>query len=138
MRCIRDVLYVQNQDDWSYASLVCGHTVQIPTHVAWRSHGPKTGIRMVRTVNCPQCTKNTMTSPLEQLVDQACKHCPPKFRPTAKDRDDASDVAQQVIHHIDTMYPAMWKGAPQTARTSIRNTVYSRVIALIGARGGQK
>ncbi len=32
-------------------------------------------------------------------------------------------VASQVLHHIDTMYPAMWKAVSKSARMSIRNTI---------------
>ena len=33
------------------------------------------------------------------------------------------EIAERVIGHIDTMYPAMWQNVPKTARTSIRNTI---------------
>ena len=33
------------------------------------------------------------------------------------------DIAVEVLHHIDTMYPKMWDGVAKGARTSIRNTI---------------
>src|SRR5207302_5320644 len=41
--------------------------------------------------------------------------------------DRALDVATQVLHHIDTMYPGMWKDVPASARTSLWNTIISAV-----------
>lgn len=37
------------------------------------------------------------------------------------------DVANEALHHIDTMYPKMWEGVSQSARISIRNTIISKV-----------
>ena len=41
--------------------------------------------------------------------------------------DSINDVANEVLHHIDIMYPKMWKAVARTARTSIRNTIKSKV-----------
>lgn len=45
-------------------------------------------------------------------------------------QEDADDVAQmvaaEVLSHIDTMYPDMWKPVAKLARTSIRNTIRSQ------------
>lgn len=38
----------------------------------------------------------------------------------------ARAVADEVIHHIDTMYPAMWGVVPKAARTSVRNTIINQ------------
>ena len=37
--------------------------------------------------------------------------------------DNADFVASKVLHHIDTMYPNMWKGVAKTARASLRNII---------------
>jgi len=47
---------------------------------------------------------------------------------TLKDLDYTSqDVATAVLHHIDTMYPAMWDAVAKAARTSIRNTILQEI-----------
>jgi len=43
----------------------------------------------------------------------------------------AEAIATDVIHHIDTMYPAIWQGVPQMARRSVRNTVINGVTHLL-------
>ena len=47
--------------------------------------------------------------------------------------DIAEDIAIQVVHHMDTMYPDMWKPVAKTARQSIKNTVIAQVVLYFGA-----
>lgn len=49
-------------------------------------------------------------------------------------KDIAISVAHEALHHIDSMYPGMWKPVAKLARTSIRNTIINqsqRFIALL-------
>jgi hypothetical protein len=48
--------------------------------------------------------------------------------PAQQDGADAiaHAVAAEVLHHIDTMYPAMWGAVAKTARTSIRNVILTQ------------
>lgn len=48
----------------------------------------------------------------------------------------AEEVATNVIHHIDTMYPNMWEGVPKTARVSIRNTIIREVKQTVNEKCG--
>lgn len=41
----------------------------------------------------------------------------------AASEEVAEAVANEVIYHIDQMYPKMWEGVPKTARVSVRNVV---------------
>ena len=43
------------------------------------------------------------------------------------------EIATNILHHIDIMYPAMWVGVPKTARISLRNTILSHVGPACGA-----
>ena len=43
------------------------------------------------------------------------------------DDDKPRVVADEVLHHIDIMYPGMWKGVPKSARKSLRNTIEKEV-----------
>ena len=73
-----------------------------------------------------------MKSPIEAMIDQACGYTPSaKREATETEKDVARGVADEVIWHIDEMYPAMWVGVPKTARVSVRNTAYNKVLALI-------
>ena len=76
-------------------------------------------------------------TPIERLVDQACgaTGSPDKgldaeraSRETALRAEIAADVAMDVLHHIDTLYPAMWDGVAKAARTSLRNTIKQSVV----------
>lgn len=40
---------------------------------------------------------------------------------------DSDEVSTAVLHHIDTMYPAMWKAVPKSARDSLRKTIVIQV-----------
>ena len=40
---------------------------------------------------------------------------------TSEERAD--DLAVYIMHHIDEMYPQIWKNVPRSARTSIRNSI---------------
>ena len=52
----------------------------------------------------------------------------------AEDAAEVADlVAAEVLHHIDTMYPAMWPAVAKTARTSIRNVIKSHSKRLLAA-----
>lgn len=53
-------------------------------------------------------------------------------------KDLAHDVASEVLHHIDTMYPVMWQGAPQSARISVRNTIVQAVLSRIHVTGEEE
>lgn len=80
--------------------------------------------------------ENSMTSPLEKLIDNATGY---KAAPMPKKRNPATDAQKKIayaagdelIWHIDQMYPSMWEGVPKSARTSIKNTVYNRVISIL-------
>ena len=70
------------------------------------------------------------------MIDAACGVTPPKpatkrTLPTAEERELAKDSGNEVIWYIDAMFPAMWEGVPKSARTSIKNTVYNRVITIL-------
>lgn len=76
-------------------------------------------------------------SPIERAIDAACG-VPPSVVParraaTAAEKEAAKVVAEELISHIDQMYPAMWQGVPKTARTSVKNTVYNQTLAALVA-----
>lgn len=48
---------------------------------------------------------------------------------TCSDCYEIDDAANEILHHIDKMYPAMWTGVASTARTSIKNTIKSEIRA---------
>lgn len=77
----------------------------------------------------------------ERLLESAAA------KPKAEDGDIESNVEyisegikNEIIHHIDRMYPKMWEGVPKSARTSLSNTLISavelRIRPLIKALGG--
>lgn len=71
-----------------------------------------------------------MRTIMDALIDQACGRSagPPLRRAlTAEQKETAQRAMLNVLHHIDTMYPAMWKGVPKSARTSLRNTILKEV-----------
>lgn len=77
-----------------------------------------------------------MPTPLEQMIDAATGYKPPqptkkRTLPTAEERQIAKDAGNEVIWYIDVQYPAMWGGVPKSARTSVKNTVYNRVISIL-------
>ncbi len=41
---------------------------------------------------------------------------------------DGYELAVEVLHHIDRMYPDMWKPVAKQARLSIRNVIVSEVV----------
>ena len=68
---------------------------------------------------------------MDRLVDQACEAAVAKSKGLDAERarreaalraEIAADVAMDVLHHIDTLYPAMWDGVAKAARTSLCNT----------------
>lgn len=65
-------------------------------------------------------------TPIERLVDQACGATgTPMDAERARHETSLrveidADVAMDVLHHIDTLYPAMWDGVAKAARTSLR------------------
>lgn len=69
------------------------------------------------------------------MIDAATgyKSPPQKKRtlPTAEEKQIATDAGNEVIWYIDAQYPAMWDGVPKSARTSVKNTVYNRVISIL-------
>jgi len=76
-------------------------------------------------------------TPIERLVDQACgaTGTPNKGLDAKRARHEtslraeiAADVAMDVLHHIDALYPAMWDGVAKAARTSLRNTIKQPVV----------
>ena len=80
-------------------------------------------------------------TPIERLVDQACgaTGTPNKGLGAERARHETSlraedmnsiaeDVAMDVLHHIDALYPAMWDGVAKAARTSLRNTIKQPVV----------
>lgn len=40
---------------------------------------------------------------------------------------DPAIVAENVLSHIDTMYPAMWRAVGSSARLSIKNTIIREI-----------
>jgi len=65
---------------------------------------------------------------------------PPSTPVSAEWLEDAQEVAEavaiEVLHHIDSMYPAMWTAVAKNARISIRNTIINqskRYVAAIAA-----
>lgn len=44
-------------------------------------------------------------------------------------QEAAQEIASAVLHHIDTMYPGMWRDVPRNARISVRNTIINEVKA---------
>jgi len=77
-----------------------------------------------------------MPSPIERLIDAACGYTPPKPPKkrtllTAEEKQIATEAGNELIWYIDAQYPAMWVGLPKSARTSIKNTVYNRVITIL-------
>jgi hypothetical protein len=87
--------------------------------------------------DCSECLREIAsrpnTSPIEMMIDKACGHVPKEQRRTATDQEknDARSVADDLIYHIDQMYPAMWNGASKSARTSVRNNVFNSVLSLL-------
>ena len=71
---------------------------------------------MAKETKCPEC--GTLISGYED--GDICSDC-----------HYIGVGADEVLHHIDTMYPAMWKGVAKTARTSIRNTIKSQMRQLL-------
>lgn len=47
-------------------------------------------------------------------------------------KDKAREIAENVVGHIDTMYPDMWKNVAKSARVSVRGTVINSVMAAFG------
>ena len=80
-----------------------------------------------------------MRTPIEIMIDKVCGYNPNvKLSRCAMEHEkrQAYNLASEVIDHIDKMYPVVWTGAPKTARISIRNTIYNRVITLLTNRDG--
>lgn len=58
------------------------------------------------------------------MVDKACGV------PESPRRSfDAHRVAEEIIGHIDTMYPAMWTGVTKNARRSLRGCIVNEINA---------
>lgn len=84
-----------------------------------------------------------MESPLERMIDEAvvCGTCGAKGlfnctcvkKPPHKQliREEAYRVAEEVIHHLDTMYPNMWDSVPKTARRSVKSFIINRMITTL-------
>jgi hypothetical protein len=75
-------------------------------------------------------------STIEQMIDAATGYKPPQPKkkrtlPTAEEKLVATDAGNELIWYIDAQYPAMWAGVPKAARTSVKNTVYNRVISIL-------
>ncbi len=70
------------------------------------------------------------------MIDSATGYKP---APVPKKRNPATDeqkkiayaAGDELIWYIDRMFPVMWEGVPKSARTSIKNTVYNRVISIL-------
>lgn len=61
-----------------------------------------------------------MRTPIEIMIDEACEE-------KESVEDIAQRISQEVIGHIDLMYPLMWKNVPKTARVSVRNTIINEI-----------
>jgi hypothetical protein len=78
--------------------------------------------------------------PINRLIDAACgideKEASGIARRQASPEEcrQAKALADEVIGHIDAMYPAMWQNVPKTARISVRNTVYNRAVEMLARR----
>lgn len=46
-------------------------------------------------------------------------------------KEIAMDIGKAVVHHIETMYPAMFQAVAGTAKLSVRNTVYNEIMAAL-------
>lgn len=66
-------------------------------------------------------------SPIERMIDEACGI--PDGPPEPPPEFNVRRIVEDVIGHIDTMYPGMWKGVPKTARTSLRGCIHNSVSA---------
>jgi len=67
-------------------------------------------------------------SPIEKMVDAACGYQEEKLSVDEK----AERIRNEVIGHIDLMYPGMWEGVPKTARISLRNLIEQQVKLYLG------
>ena len=74
-------------------------------------------------------------SPIDRMIDAATGHQPEEDdgwkNPREADMHDkqvAMDVSQSAIGHITDMYPDMFKGVPSTARRSLGNHIYNKVL----------
>jgi hypothetical protein len=77
-------------------------------------------------------------TPFEMMIDKACGHTPkPPEPPPVDPKEVAKEAANEAIWHIDTMYPKIWLNVPKSARRSIRNTIYNKVLSAIGRKGGE-
>lgn len=43
----------------------------------------------------------------------------------------AMDIGKAVVHHIETMYPAMFEAVAGTAKLSVRNCVHNEIMAAL-------
>lgn len=78
-----------------------------------------------------------MPSPIEQMIDAAAGYDkrqtpiePPPLS-MSEQREIAAEAGNAVIWYIDQQYPEMWENVPKSARTSIKNTVYNRVMSIL-------
>lgn len=55
---------------------------------------------------------------------------------SAERRALAEDVAGEVLHYLDVMYPGVWIGVPRAARRSLRTVIIRHVLAAL-VRGRQ-
>ncbi len=46
-------------------------------------------------------------------------------------KDVAMDIGKAVVHHIETMYPKMFDAVGQSAKLSVRNTVFNEIMAAL-------
>jgi hypothetical protein len=77
-------------------------------------------------------------TPIDRLIDAAvvCATCGRQGRwactCVAERRHTlaplAEDMAQDILHDIDTMYPDLWTHVPRTARISLRRVIVSTVL----------
>lgn len=46
-------------------------------------------------------------------------------------KEVAMDIGKAVVHHIETMYPAMFEAVAANARISVRNCVHNEIMAAL-------
>jgi len=67
-------------------------------------------------------------SPIEIMIDQATGYEEEDF--TVEEKSEI--IRNEIISHIDVMYPDMWKGVPKTARSSLKNLIVQQIVLFFG------
>ncbi len=94
--------------------MVAIHTL-INRYVTWSCR--KCGVQGVGHCACPESPSAKTAARLERAAIHAL----------------AEEIARDVLHHIDTMYPMLRNRMPQTALRSIRHTIVNTVDEALSA-----